>query len=229
MSGFKITELRIGKVGPLGPNAVPSGIDKTPAAGPLMARAEGFAGDEHGDTRHHGGPHKALHAYPAAHYPAWAHDLPDRTARFRPGAFGENLVVEGATEGDLCLFDRYRLGGAMVEVSQSRQPCWRLNLRFDLPDMARRVQGTGRTGWYFRVIGEGPVAPGDQAELIARPNPDWPLARVWRLLYRDAMDRDALAAFAALPRLPDKWRRMAEARLARGMVEDWRPRLETPG
>ncbi|MEZ5793232.1 MOSC domain-containing protein [Albidovulum sp.] len=229
MSGFKITELRIGKVGPLGPNAVPSGIDKTPAAGPLMARAEGFAGDEHGDTRHHGGPHKALHAYPAAHYPAWAHDLPDRTARFRPGAFGENLVVEGATEGDLCLFDRYRLGGAMVEVSQSRQPCWRLNLRFDLPDMARRVQETGRTGWYFRVIGNGPVAPGDRAELVARPNPDWTLTRVWRLLYRDTSDHDSLTAFGALPGLPESWQRMAEARLARGAVEDWRPRLDTPG
>lgn len=118
-----------------------------------------------------------------------------------PGAFGENLVIEGATEGDLCLCDRYRLGGALVEVSQTRQPCWRLNLRFDLPDMAARVQKTGRTGWYFRVITEGLIAQGDRAELIARPNPDWPLARVWRLLYRETMDLDELTAFAALPGL----------------------------
>ncbi len=229
MSAFTIAEVRIGEVGSLGPSAVPSGIDKKPAEGPLMARADGFDGDEHGDTRHHGGADKALHAYPATHYPAWSRDLPERAVRFHPGAFGENLVIEGVTEADLCLFDRYRLGGALVEVSQTRQPCWRLNLRFDLPDMARRVQETGRTGWYFRVITEGPIAAGDRADLMGRPNPDWPLTRVWRLLYRDTSDHAALTAFAALPGLPESWRRMAEARLARGSVEDWRPRLDTPG
>jgi MOSC domain-containing protein YiiM len=216
MRAFRIAELRIGKVRPLGPNAVPSGIDKAAVAGPLMARGKGFEGDEQGDTRHHGGADKALHAYPVAHYPAWANDLPEHAAQFGPGAFGENLVIEGATEDDCCLFDRYRLGGAMVEVSQTRQPCWRLNLRFDLRDMAARVQQTGRTGWYFRVVSEGPC-------------PNWPLTRVWRLLYRDISDHDALTAFAALPGLPENWRRMVDARLARGTVEDWRPRLETPG
>ena len=228
MRAFRIAELRVGTVGPLGPNAIPSGIDKAAVSGPLMARAEGLEGDEQGDTRHHGGADKALHAYPALHYPAWKNDLPERAARLRPGAFGENLVIEGATEDDLCLFDRYRLGGVIVEVSQTRQPCWRLNLRFDLPDMAARVQETGRTGWYFRVISEGLIAPGDRVELIARPCRDWPLTRVWQLLYRDTSDHDALTAFAALPGLPESWQRMVDARLVRGAIEDWRPRLETP-
>ena len=229
MRAFRIAELRIGKVRPLGPNAVPSGIDKVAVAGPLIAWAEGLEGDEQGDTRHHGGADKALHAYPVVHYPAWANDLPEHAAQFGPGAFGENLVIEGATEDDSCLFDRYRLGGAIVEVSQTRQPCWRLNLRFDLCDMAARVQQTGRTGWYFRVVSEGLITAGDRAELIARPCPNWPLTRVWRLLYRDISDHDALTAFAALPGLPENWRRMVDRRLARGTVEDWRPRLETPG
>ncbi|MGE0847762.1 MAG: MOSC domain-containing protein [Flavobacteriaceae bacterium] len=226
MTSFTVAELRIGRVGPLGPRGVPSGIDKQPAPGPVMALAGGLVGDEQGDTVHHGGRDKAIHAYPAAHHALWARDLPDRAALFRPGAFGENLTIEGASEADLCLFDRFRVGGAVLEVSQTRQPCWKLNLRFATPDMARRVQDTGRTGWYFRVVGEGEIAAGERAELIARPQPDWPLARVWRLLYRDMLDREALAAFAGLRDLPEKWRRMAQARLARGSVEDWSARLD---
>lgn len=229
MPDFTVAELRIGKVAPLGPRGIPSGIDKQQVTGPVMARADGLQGDEQGDTGHHGGADKALHAYPASHYPLWQRDLPGHAARFCHGAFGENLVIDGASEADLCLFDWFRVGGAEIEVSQTRQPCWKLNLRFDLPDMARRVQDTGRSGWYFRVIADGEIAPGDGAERVARPAPDWPLIRVWRLLYRDTMDRADLAAFGALADLPESWRRMVETRLARRTVEDWRPRLETPG
>lgn len=231
MTGFTISELRIGSLAPLAPDvsAVLSGIDKQPVAGPVMARTDGFDGDRQGDTRRHGGPDKALHAYPAAHYPLWSRELPGHADRFHPGAFGENLVVEGAAEADLCLCDRYRIGEAVVEVSQTRQPCWRLNLRFDLPDMARRVQDSGRTGWYFRVLDEGEIAPGARAELIARPRPDWPLDRVWRVLYRETLDLAALADLAALPGLPESWRKMAANRLRRHRVEDWGPRVDTPG
>lgn len=229
MTDFLIAEARVGKCRPLGGHGVLSGIDKQPVPGPVLARTAGLVGDEQGDPGHHGGPDKALHAYPVAHYRAWAKELPDRAARFRPGGFGENLVIDGATEADLCLSDRYRLGAAVVEVSQTRQPCWKLNLRFELPDMARRVQETGRTGWYFRVLAEGEIAAGDRAELIARPQPDWPLQRVWRLLYRDTLDLDALADFAALPGLPDSWQRMAANRLGQRAVESWAKRLDTPG
>ncbi|WP_323764102.1 MOSC domain-containing protein [Marinovum sp.] len=228
MTDFTITELRIGKVAPLGPRGVASAIDKRSVPGPIMARTTSLDGDEQGDPRHHGGADKALHAYPASHYISWSEDLPEREDRFRPGAFGENLVIEGATEPELCLFDRYQIGGATVEVSQTRQPCWKLNLRFDQLDMARRVQETGRTGWYFRVLSDGLISPGDRAELITRPQPDWPLSRVWRLLYRDTLDPDALADFANLPCLPESWQRAIDTRLARQTVEDWRPRLDTP-
>ncbi|GKY87472.1 MOSC domain-containing protein [Sinisalibacter aestuarii] len=229
MTRFVVAGVRTGRIAPLGSGQVLSGIDKHCRTGRVMARQSGLDGDEQGDTTRHGGPDKALHAYPVRHYRLWAEELPLRAARFRPGAFGENLVIGGATEADLCLFDIYRLGGAVVEVSQLRQPCWKLDLRFDLPDMARRVQDSGRTGWYFRVVTEGEIASGDTAELIARPQPGWPLDRVWRLLYRETLDREALAAFAALAGLPDNWRRMAANRLRRGRVEDWRPRLDRPG
>ena len=228
MTEFRIRELRLARPKPFGPQGQPSAIDKVPAAGPVMATAQGLAGDAQGDTRRHGGPDKAVHAYPAAHYARWAAEMPDAAARLFPGAFGENLVVEGAAEADICLGDRWRIDGALLEVSQARQPCWKLNLRVNVPDMALRVQRSGRTGWYFRVLEAGAIAVGDTAALVARPNPDWPLARVSRVLYRDTLDLDALAELAALPGLPESWRKLTERRLATRRVEDWRPRLETP-
>jgi len=226
---FLVREVRTGRARPYGPQGQPSAIDKQPVAGPVRAGAEGFEGDEQGDRRHHGGPDKALHAYAAAHYPAWREALPHAAARFQPGAFGENLVVEGIAEDAICIGDRWRAGGALLEVSQGRQPCWKLNLRFGLTDMARRVQTSGRTGWYFRVLEPGEIAPGDTARLTGRPHPGWPLDRISRLLYRDMLDREALSGLAALPGLPESWRRLAERRIESGRVEDWRSRVETPG
>lgn len=228
MTAFRVAELRIGHPRPFGPQGQPSAIDKWAVDGPLAAMANGLAGDRQGDTRHHGGPDKALHAYPAAHHPVWAAELPERADLFRPGGFGENLVVEGATEADICHGDRWRIGEVLLEVSQARLPCWKLNVRFDVRDMARRVQTSGRTGWYFRVLEPGQIAPGDRASLAERPHPDWSLDRVSRVLYRDTLDGAALEALAALPGLPEPLRKLARRRIDSGRVEDWRLRLETP-
>jgi MOSC domain-containing protein YiiM len=228
MTTFTILELRTGRAEPFGPTGELSAIDKRPTDRPLHVTAEGLEGDEQGDRRHHGGPDKALHAYALVHYRTWADEQPDVADLFRPGAFGENFVVEGVTERDLCLGDRFQVGSAVVELSQSRQPCWKLNLRFNQPDMARRVQSTGRTGWYFRVLEPGRIAAGAQAQLVARPNTDWPLTRVWRLLYHETLERDALASFLRLQGLPESWRCLAERRLTSGRVEDWNSRVNTP-
>jgi len=228
MKKFLVSEVRVGRVRPLGPQRVPSAIRKHPVPGPIAAASSGLDGDEQGDRRNHGGSDKAIHAYAAAHYSSWAADLPDLARQLQPGAFGENLVVDGAVEADICLGDLWRLGNTLLEVSQTRQPCWRLNLRFGRPDMAGLMQITGRNGWYFRVLEPGYIAPGQTASLAARPHPEWSLDRVWRLLYRNPLDGAALMAFAALPPLPDKWRNMIEARLASGRTEDWTRRLETP-
>ncbi|HLS19112.1 MAG TPA: MOSC domain-containing protein [Paracoccaceae bacterium] len=228
MKIFTVSEIRTGKVKPLGPKAVPSGIDKHPVSGPIRAETDGLTGDEQGDRRHHGGPDKAIHAYPTAHYADWAADLPDRAGLFRPGGFGENFVIPDVTEADICLGDLWRYGDVLLEVSQGRQPCWRLNLRFERPDIAWLVQKTGRTGWYFRVLEPGDIRPGGQARLEARPHADWPLDRVSNLLYRDRMDMEALAELAALPGLPESWQRLAERRIASGQTEDWSRRIKTP-
>lgn len=227
-AGFSVVEVRVGRVRPLGPKAVPSGIDKHPVIGPIMANISGMDGDEQGDLRHHGGPDKAIHAYSTRNLPLWAADLPDQAGLFVPGAFGENLVVGGIDESGIGLGDRWLIGVAICEVSQGRQPCWRLNLRFGRPDMAWQVQNTGRTGWYFRVLEPGLIAAGNNGVLLDRPNPHWTIMRVTRLLYFDRLDRDALAEFAALKGLPESWRNLASARLADNRTESWVRRIKTP-
>jgi MOSC domain-containing protein YiiM len=224
-----VDTLRIGCAAPFGPRGEPSAIDKHAVAQPLRLDVQGLAGDEQADRRHHGGPEKALHHYPARHYAAWrreCREVPE--SRFAPGAFGENLSTAELAEDEVCVGDTFRLGGALVQISQARQPCWKLNLRFGLAEMARRVQVSGRTGWYYRVLEAGEVAPGDTLTLVARPHPDWPLSRLLHHWYVDPLNRPALETITRLELLSPSWREMAGQRLDCGQVEDWSRRLLTP-
>ena len=222
-------QLLVGRAQPFGPNGEPSAIDKHPVVYPLRLTANGFEGDEQGDPRHHGGPDKAVHHYPGEHYAAWRLELPElRAEQFGVGAFGENLGTVGLTEANVCLGDVFRLGTALIQVSQARQPCWKLNLRFGKPDMSRRVQENARTGWYYRVLETGEVAPGAELRLFDRPRPDWPLAHLLHHLYADPLNADALAAIMALDVLSVSWRELAQRRLTSGQIEDWSRRLNTP-
>jgi len=216
-----IDTLFIGKLAPLGPRGVPSGIAKKRMSGPQHVTLTGLEGDQQGDTRHHGGPEKALHHYPHEHYSAW---LDDGLVADAPG-FGENISTEGMTEADICIGDIYRLGSTMLQVSQGRQPCWRLNARFGRPDMAYLVQKTARTGWYYRVLEEGEVEAGDHFHLQQRPQPEWPLSRVIDLLYTRTLDMDALQELSELPELATSWRDLAARRITTRTVEDWDRRL----
>ncbi len=222
---WQLIQLRVGRTVPFGPNGEPSAIDKQPVEEPVFLSQHGFNGDAQGDTRHHGGVEKAAHLYPRDHYAIWQSELPEAADRVSPGAFGENLVVAGLTEADVCIGDIFSLGGATVQLSQGRQPCWKLNVRFGVRDMARRVQHAERTGWYFRILAPGDVRAGDLLTLISRPNAGWPLIRVNHLLYQKTLDRAELKALAALPGLSPSWRNLAERRLSRGVVESWTPRL----
>lgn len=230
-AGIEITidAVLAGKIQPFGPKGVPSGITKAPVEGPVRVTTIGLAIDEQGDPKHHGGPEKALHHYPRDHYPAWHDELAGQggnTAVLRhAGAFGENLTTTGLTEADVCVGDRFRLGTALVEVSQARQPCWKLNHRFGFAGMSRAVQGSGRTGWYYRVIEEGEVAAGDQLVLVSRPYPQWSLQRLLHVLYVDRLNYAALAEMAELPCLAESWRKLARQRVASHVVEDMERRL----
>jgi MOSC domain-containing protein YiiM len=204
-----------------------SAIAKSPLEGPVSVGPEGIEGDEHGDPTVHGGADKAVHHYAFDHYGAWREELGETPLLGGPGAFGENLSTRGVTEDDVCLGDRLRAGMVLLEISQARQPCWKLNDRFNVPDMALRVQNSLRSGWYYRVLEPGVLAPGDELVLIERPYPNWPVRRLIELLYHRRLDKDWLREALTLP-LPSSWHQSFEKRLSRGSVEDWASRLNGP-
>ncbi|MCS0307140.1 MOSC domain-containing protein [Vibrio sp. 1-2 (7-a)] len=187
----------------------------------------GFTSDEQGDPRFHGGIQKALHIYPSEHYPIWQQELGERTIFQSAGGFGENISSESVTESTICLKDKIRIGSTLLEVSQGRMPCWKLNVRFDQHDMARRLQDTLRTGWYFRVLEEGDIGAGDEIILCERPYPEWPLARIMGAVFTGCLDREELTKLSELP-LVESWGKLVERRLETGEVEDWDMRLVGP-
>ncbi|MFH4738234.1 MOSC domain-containing protein [Vibrio diabolicus] len=187
----------------------------------------GFTSDEQGDPRFHGGIQKALHIYPSEHYPIWQQQLGERTIFQSAGGFGENISSEGVTESTICLKDKIRIGSTLLEVSQGRMPCWKLNVRFDQHDMARRLQDTLRTGWYFRVLEEGDIGAGDEIILCERPYPEWPLARIMGAVFTGCLNREELTQLSELP-LVESWGKLVERRLETGEVEDWEMRLVGP-
>ncbi|WP_417513150.1 MOSC domain-containing protein [Marinobacter sp.] len=224
----EIRELRIGTLKRLDDSGTLTGIYKQQVDSAYL-NINGLSDDQQGDKHHHGGPEKALHHFASDHYGRLREALPEPAAgHCQPGAFGENLVTEGFTENDVCAGDVYRLGEAIVEVSQPRQPCWRLNLRFGIPDMSLRLQNSLRTGWYYRVLQPGIVHRGDRLILDQRPNPDWPLSRVLSLLYEIPLEHTALREMAGLKQLTPNLRGLAQKRLETGKVEDWERRLFGP-
>jgi MOSC domain-containing protein YiiM len=224
-ASYNVRAVLRGSVQPLG--ASKSAIGKRPVTTPVSVHALGLDGDEQADRRVHGGEDKALHCYAWDHYAAWRLEIPAYAHWDEPGAFGENLSVEGLTEERVCLGDRWRIGTAVVVVSQGRQPCFKLNLRLGVPDMAARVHNTLRAGWYLRVVQPGEVAAGNRMVLLDRPYPAFSVARVLALIRDRVTDPAQIEPVLQLP-LPPSWRRLFEQRLHAGQVEDWSTRMQLP-
>lgn len=189
-----------------------SAIMKRPQEGPVQIHAEGLAPDEQADRRVHGGPEMALHLYPLDHHDWWRGEIGDHPALDEPGGFGSNLAVRGLTEEHVHIGDRFRLGSALIEVSQPRQPCWKIEHRFGIKGMVAAIIATGRAGWYFRVIEPGEVEAGDSLERVALGAEDWSVARVFRALVVGKASDDELAELAALPTLTPRLRERAAAK-----------------
>ncbi|MGM8364036.1 MOSC domain-containing protein [Virgibacillus sp. W0181] len=188
-----------------------SGIFKSEVEEQVRLGKNGFTGDEVADTRNHGGPEKAVFAYPIKHYTYWKKDLdnPD----IGEGAMGENLSVLEMDEFSVCIGDTYQFGDAVIQVSQPRQPCWKPARRFRVKDFALRIQNSGRTGWYFRVLEEGHVISRIDIELLERPYPQWTIAACNEVMHIYKEDLRLAQELANCDLLATNWKRTLNKRL----------------
>jgi MOSC domain-containing protein YiiM len=165
---------------------------------------EGFRGDEQSDRRFHGGADKAVCVYPGEHYGYWQRELGQR--EIGPGAFGENLTVSDLREDQVCVGDVLRAGEALVQVSQPRQPCWKLARRWRVKDLALQVERTGFTGYYLRVLRHGWVSAGDTVVREERPFPQWSIEECNQVMHHRKKDRAAALALSECPALSASWK-----------------------
>jgi MOSC domain-containing protein YiiM len=181
-----VLSVQVGQIAPLGPDGVPSGFVKRPVTTAVRLTPLGLEGDAQADLRVHGGPDKAVYCYPVEHYERWRALAPAQQ-ELVPGAFGENLTVQGfGDERAICLGDIVAIGDARLQVTQPRMPCFKLALRFDDRRMGRIMMQTGMTGWYYRVLEPALVRASADIILVERPNPDCTIAQmVQRILRRD--------------------------------------------
>src|SRR3954468_6527642 len=179
---------------------VNTAIHKAPVPGPVQVRRLNFDGDRQADLSVHGGPDKAVYVYPSEHYPFWKEELPGVALPW--GAFGENLTVEGMDETAIRVGDVLRVGTAEFRVTQPRLPCYKLNTRFQRPDMVKRFLRSGRTGFYLAVIKEGEVAAGDWIDLIPTEEPAVTVADVAALYTADTGNRDLMERAVRTAGLP---------------------------
>jgi MOSC domain-containing protein YiiM len=166
-------------------------------------------GDEVTAKHAHGGVDKAVNVYPSEHYTFWRQELgmpASQEAGPQDGWFGENFTTRGLVEGSVCIGDVYEVGGALVQVSQPRQPCQTLARRWGVRDFVRRVDMAGRMGWYLRVLQEGLVQAGDPVRLVERPLPGWTITRVYEVMTHPQEHLEDARHLAACQQLSAAWR-----------------------
>jgi MOSC domain-containing protein YiiM len=191
--------------------AISTAIFKQPVAGPVALAGFNLAGDEQADLRVHGGPDKAVYAYDATHYAAWRTLLPD-WMDWTPGLFGENLTTDGLLETAVRVGDVFGLGTARLRAVQPRQPCYKLNARFDDDTMVTRFTHAGRPGIYFRVEEPGTVQAGDALTLLEPAATSITIQEISQLLLARTVAPARLAEVLALPHLPAEVRRQLTSR-----------------
>ncbi|KAI0107136.1 pyruvate kinase-like protein [Nemania sp. FL0031] len=211
-----ILEVRTSKMRTMPGLTIQTGIDKQLRSGKIPVTFLGIDSDEH-DLTFHGGKDKAIHGYCSTHYAQWIQEFPDAEARFKPGGFGENFVTERMNERNICIGDILSVGddGLLLQISLPRQPCFKLNHRFQLKNFAPNTYKTSRTGWYYRVLREGAVQAGDEIRLVERRWPKWTIERVQEFLHRTPDNPEMNEELSQIADMGDESRKAFESRVAK--------------
>lgn len=183
---------------------VTTGIFKDPVSGPVMLRRLNLDGDQQADLTVHGGATKVVYAYPSEHYEYWRAELPG--IDLPPGMFGENFTTEGLFEEAVYIGDRFRVGETEIMVREPRMPCYKLGLKFGRLDMVKRFLSSRHSGFYFSVVREGMVRPGDAIALSGREQQEISVADIVRLYAFDKHDVEGLRRATEVESLPDSWK-----------------------
>lgn len=189
-------------------------IYKEPVEGSAQVTKFGIEGDGQADLKNHGGHDKAICVYTAEHYDHWQNEI-GFPSDFHRGAFGENLTVGGLDEQTVCVGDIWQVGTTWLQVSQPRQPCWKLARRWGVKDLALQVQQSGFTGWYLRVLQEGELQAGDSIHLIECPLPEWSLEKANSIMHHQKHDRAAALELASVELLSESWQDQLKSRVAK--------------
>ncbi len=184
-------------------DVVATAIHKVPVAGRIAVKRLNLEGDRQADLTVHGGPEKAVYAYPTEHYPFWREELPGVPLPW--GSFGENLSIEGLSESKVRVGDVLRIGTAELVVTQPRMPCFKLNLRFQRSDMVRRFSRSGRSGFYLAVLKEGDLGTGDPIELVPADEEAVTVADIVALYTTDRGNRELMQRAIETPHLAQGW------------------------
>ncbi len=190
---------------------VSTSIFKEPVSGPVSLRRHNLEGDKQADLSVHGGPTKAVYAYPSEHYPFWRSEFPEM--ELECGMFGENLTTEGLEEESIHIGDVFQLGTAQLVVTEPRMPCFKLTIRFEREDIVKRFLQSQRSGFYFGVMQEGTVQAGDRFELLSTDSQRLKVADITRLYTTDKGNTELLTKAVATSALPEKWREYFNHRL----------------
>jgi len=190
---------------------VSTGIFKEPVVGRVMLRTLNLDGDRQADLSVHGGPSKAVYAYPSEHYDYWKHELPEMKLPW--GMFGENFTIGGLFETELHIGDKFRVGSAVVIVTAPRMPCYKLGIKFGRSDIVKRFLASERTGFYFAVLQEGEVGAGDPLELIEKSEGSVKVIDITRLYTREKHNVGLLRRAIETEALPESWRSYFQHRL----------------
>jgi MOSC domain-containing protein YiiM len=202
---IRIAGLYAGGISLIGPARQRTGIVKE-SRDRVEVTGDGVVGDVQADRRFHGGADKAVHHFPADHYAALGRRFPAAAKRLAPGWLGENLSTLGWTDADVAIGEVYGTATVVLQVTQPRSPCWKINERLDEPDASRWIAEHGRTGWYCRVLAGGELRVGETLTRIARPVDPVTVQAFWRTVQAHRPPLAELRRLAALPGLAAQWR-----------------------